>query len=62
MTLLTDFVALCHALSATTGRLDKLRLVSDFLRRLEPDEAGDAVSYLTGRPFPASDPRVLSAR
>src|SRR5262245_34841625 len=62
MTQLADFVALCQALASTAGRLDKLQLVSDFLRRLEPDEARDVASYLTGRPFPASDPRVLSAR
>jgi DNA ligase-1 len=62
MTPFADLVALCHALAGTPGRLDKLRLVSDFLRRLDPDEAGEAVSYLTGRPFPASDPRVLGAR
>ena len=62
MTSLSALVTLCLALESTPGRLDKLRLVADFLRALGPDEAAGAVAFLTGRPFPASDPRVLGVR
>jgi DNA ligase 1 len=44
------------------GRLEKRRLVAEFLCRLEPTEVETAVAFLTGRPFPASDPRVLGVR
>jgi DNA ligase-1 len=33
--------------------------VAGFLRRLSPEEVRSAVAFLSGRPFPASDPRVL---
>jgi DNA ligase-1 len=62
VTPLADLVALCRSLEQSPGRLDKLRLVSDFLRRVGPDEVATAVTFLTGRPFPPSDPRVLGVR
>ena len=62
MTSLSALVTLCLALESTPGRLDKLRLVTDFLSALAPDEAAGAVAYLTGRAFSASDPRVLGVR
>jgi len=49
-------------LEATSGRLEKRRLVADFLRAVEADEVGLAVAFLIGRPFPSSDPRVLGVR
>ena len=54
MTSLSALVTLCLALESTPGRLDKLRLVTDFLSALGPDEAAGAVAYLTGRAFSAS--------
>jgi DNA ligase-1 len=57
-----EIAALCRRLEATRGRLEKRRLLADFLRRLAPDEVEPAVAFLTGRAFPASDPRVLSVR
>ena len=62
MTSLSALVTLCVALESTPRRLDKLRLVTDFLSALGPDEAAGAVAYLTGRAFPAADPRVLGVR
>ncbi|MDR7521931.1 MAG: ATP-dependent DNA ligase [Armatimonadota bacterium] len=56
---LAEFAALCADLTATRSRLTKTALTAEFLRRLEPDEIPHAVAFLTGRPFPASDPRVL---
>jgi DNA ligase-1 len=53
---------LCRRLEATPGRLDKVRLVAEFLRALDADQVSTAVAYLTGRAFPASDARVLGVR
>ncbi len=57
-----EIVILCRRLEATRARLEKRRLLAEFLRRVEPDEVEHAVAFLTGRPFSASDPRVLSVR
>ncbi len=62
MTQFHQFVTLCRRLEASPRRLDKLRLVAEFLRTLDAGEVGAAVAYLTGRPFPASEPRVLGVR
>ena len=62
MTLLADFAALGRRLESSPGRLDKRRLVADFLRAIEPDEVALAVAFLTGHPFPTSDNRVLGVR
>jgi DNA ligase-1 len=62
MTRFQDFVELCRRLESTGGRLEKRRLVVDFLRRVTPDEIGTAILFLTGRAFPPSDPRVLGVR
>ena len=60
--LLSELAELCARLARTPGRLDKRRLVAEYLRGLPPEDVGPAVSYLTGRAFPASDPRVLGVR
>jgi DNA ligase-1 len=57
-----DFVRLGRRLESTRGRLDKRRLVADYLRALPDDVVGIAVAFLTARPFPTSDPRVLGVR
>jgi DNA ligase 1 len=62
VTSFADFAALGRRLEATPGRLDKRRLVAEFLRAVDPGEVGLAVSFLTARPFPTSDPRVLGVR
>ena len=54
-----EFCAVCHRLESTRGRLEKVALAANFLTRLYPEEIPWAVAFLTGRPFPASDPRVL---
>jgi DNA ligase-1 len=57
-----DFATLCRALEATRGRLEKRGLVAEFLRSLPEGDLPHAVAFLTGRPFPVSDPRTLSVR
>ena len=58
----SEFAALCRRLAATPGRLDKRRLTADYLRALEADDVAPAVDFLTGRAFPATDPRALNVR
>src|ERR1700684_3152670 len=44
--------AICEAVAATTKKLEKMKLVGDYLRSLTIEDASRAVLYLTGRPFP----------
>src|SRR5262245_25539140 len=62
MALLSDLVALRAQVAGRSGRLEKRRLVADYLRGLSPDDLIRAVTYLSGRAFPASDARVLNVR
>jgi DNA ligase-1 len=62
MALLADLAALRARVAASGGRLEKRRLVAEYLRALPPDDLTRAVTYLSGRAFPASDPRVLNVR
>ena len=62
MALLADLAALRARVAASPGRLEKRRLVADYLRALDPADRPFAVTYLSGRTFPASDPRVLNVR
>src|SRR5437667_37231 len=62
MTQLHEFAELCGKLETSPGRLDKLRLVAEFLRVLDAGEVATGVAYLTGRAFPTSEPRVLGVR
>jgi len=50
---------LTERLAGTSSRIEKVALVAEFLRGLAPAEIPWAVAFLLGRPFPASDPRVL---
>ncbi len=54
-----SFSKLCTDLGETTKRLEKKRLISIFLKTLEPKEVKPAVSFLIGKPFPESDERLL---
>ena len=57
-----SLVTLCHELERTPAKLEKLRLVAEFLRTLPAGDVSTAVAFLTGRTFPPSDPRVLGVR
>jgi DNA ligase-1 len=54
-----DFAALCYELEKTPSRLAKVAAAADYLRHLDADEIRPAVAFLSGRPFPISDPRTL---
>jgi DNA ligase 1 len=62
VTLFADFAALGRQLESSPGRLEKRRLVADFLAGIDADEVAPAVAFLTGHPFPTSDARVLGVR
>ncbi len=62
MTLLSDLAVLRARVAASSGRLEKRRLVADYLRGLSLEDVPRAVTYLSGRVFPATDPRVLNVR
>jgi DNA ligase-1 len=61
-TLVTDFASfaqLCRELEATTKRSIKVELIAKFLKSLDDEEVAPAVAFITGRPFPESDTRIL---
>src|SRR6266852_3343526 len=62
MALLSDLAMLRARVAASSGRLEKRRLVAEYLRELSPEDLPRAVTYLSGRAFPLSDPRVLNVR
>jgi len=55
----SELADLCRALEATTKRKEKTRLLSDFLRALEPREVAPAVLMVVGSVFPEFDSRTL---
>ncbi|HEV2277430.1 MAG TPA: ATP-dependent DNA ligase [Acidobacteriaceae bacterium] len=54
------FAELCDALAATTKKLEKRALIATYLQSLPVDDAGRAALWLSGTPFPETDPRVLN--
>ena len=54
-----EFASLCYELEKTPSRLAKIALAAEYLKRLDPDEIRFGVAFLSGRPFPVSDPRTL---
>jgi DNA ligase 1 len=57
--LFSEFASLCYQLEKTPSRLAKVAAAAAYLKRLEPDEIRYGVAFLSGRPFPISDPRTL---
>jgi DNA ligase 1 len=53
------FVEVCEAISQVTGKLQKIAILSNYLRSLEPDDLNAASIYLTGHAFSQADDRVL---
>ncbi|HMJ05574.1 MAG TPA: MBL fold metallo-hydrolase RNA specificity domain-containing protein, partial [Chthoniobacterales bacterium] len=53
------FAELGEAIAATPAKLEKVRLLSDYLRSLDPEQLPIAARYLTGKAFAQSDPRTL---
>jgi DNA ligase 1 len=55
----SEFASLCYELEKTPSRLAKIASAAAYLKRLQSDEIRYAVAFLSGRPFPVSDPRTL---
>jgi DNA ligase-1 len=56
-----DFAKVGEAIAATPAKLEKVRLLAEYLRKLEPPQLSIAAIYFTGKPFPQSDLRTLQA-
>ena len=54
-----DLAKLCQSLEATTKRNEKITMIGNFLKSVSIDEVGLTALFLSGKPFPESDPRVL---
>ena len=55
----SEFATLCYKLEKTASRLAKVAAAAKYLKGLKQDEVRDGVAFLSGRPFPVSDPRTL---
>src|SRR6266850_2885435 len=54
-----DFANVGEDVCATPAKLEKVRLLSDYLRGLTSQQLPIATTYFTGRTFAQSDPRIL---
>jgi DNA ligase-1 len=54
-----DFANVGETIAATPAKLEKIRLLSDYLRGLTKDQLPIATTYFTGRAFAQTDPRLL---
>src|SRR5258708_15471845 len=54
-----DFVKIADAAGATTKKLEKLRLISEFFQSLGTQEAALAARFLSAHPFAGYDERTL---
>jgi DNA ligase-1 len=54
-----DFAKVGEAIAATPAKLDKIRLLAEYFRTLDPAQLAIASIYFTGKPFPQSDLRTL---
>jgi ATP-dependent DNA ligase I len=55
------FAAVGEAIAATPAKLEKVRLLAEYLRTLNPEQLAIATIYFTGKPFPQSDLRTIQA-
>ncbi len=58
--LFQQFAELCDSLAATTRKLDKRARIAAWLRSQSLEDAQRGSLYLSGRPFPETDPRALN--
>ena len=54
-----DFANVGQVIGATPAKLEKIRLLSDYLRDLTSEQLPISSTYFTGRAFAQSDPRIL---
>ena len=54
-----DFANVGEAIGATPAKLEKIGLLSDYLRGLTSEQVPIVTTYLTGRAFAQNDPQIL---
>ena len=54
------FAQTAEAVGLTAGRLEKLRILGEYLSGLSEDDLPLACRFLSGSPFPSSDDRTLN--
>jgi DNA ligase-1 len=54
------FCHVCETVRNSAGKLDKIRILADYLRTLDEKELPRAAVWLTGRPFAQRDPHPLN--
>ncbi len=57
---LAVFSDVAERIKNASGKLEKVRLLGDYLHALDADDAAHAVVFFTGRAFPQADPRTLN--
>src|SRR4051812_49312311 len=55
------FATVGEAIAATPAKLEKVRLLAEYLRTLNIDKLAIATTYFTGKPFPQNDLRTVQA-
>ena len=55
------FATVGEAIAATPAKLEKVRLLAEYLRTLNAERLPVATIYFTGKPFPQSDLRTMQA-
>jgi DNA ligase-1 len=55
------FATVGEMIAATPAKLEKVRLLAEYLRTLDPGQLAIATIYFTGKPFPQSDLRTVQA-
>jgi DNA ligase 1 len=55
------FATVGEAIAATPAKLEKVRLLAEYFRTLDPAQLQIATVYFTGKPFPQSDLRTVQA-
>jgi DNA ligase-1 len=55
------FATVGEAVAATPAKLEKVRLLAEYLRTLTPEQLAIATTYFTGKPFPQNDLRTVQA-
>ncbi|HEU5125200.1 MAG TPA: ATP-dependent DNA ligase [Verrucomicrobiae bacterium] len=53
------FAQTCAAISATSGKLEKVRILAEYFRELKGDAVAIAATWFSGRPFGSSQNKVL---
>lgn len=53
------FAETCAAIAGTSSKLEKVRLLADYLRTLKSYQVGIAATWFSGRPFASSQNKVL---